>query len=200
MPLFGLFFIYLQKKQFKTVTFLKSYVYYNRETKTMSDKLLISTFTAMRKRFLSIAMHILPSEDDAADALQDAFCKLWPRRDDIKSSTQAEALTRTTLKNICIDKVRKRTIETIPIDEQHDVFEEESTQSYKEKQFIQVKEIIEKELTEREKEIFELKELDDLSILEIAERFKLTEGAVKMCLSRARKKIRECYRKEAEDE
>ena len=112
----------------------------------MSDKLLISTFTAMRKRFLSIAMHILPSEDDAADALQDAFCKLWPRRDDIKSSTQAEALTRTTLKNICIDKVRKRTIETIPIDEQHDVFEEESTQSYKEKQFIQVKEIIEKGL------------------------------------------------------
>ena len=104
------------------------------------------------------------------------------------------------LANEAMDKVRKRTIETIPIDEQHDVFEEESTQSYKEKQFIQVKEIIEKELTEREKEIFELKELDGLSIIEIAERFELTEGAVKMCLSRARKKIRDCYRKEGEDE
>lgn len=166
----------------------------------MSDKLLTSTFTAMRKRLLSIAMHILPNEDDAADALQDAFCRLWPRRDDIKSCTQAEALTRTTLKNICIDKVRKQTIETIPINGQHDISEDENTQRDKEKQFIQVKGIIEKELTEREKEIFELKELDGLSIIEIAEKFKSTEGAIKMSLSRARKKIRDCYRKEAEDE
>ena len=74
----------------------------------MSDKVLISTFTALRKRFLRMAMHILPSEDDAADALQDAFCRLWPRREKIESEAEAEALATTTLRNICIDNIRKQ--------------------------------------------------------------------------------------------
>ena len=90
----------------------------------MSDKALISAFTALRKKFLRMAMHILPSEDDAADALQDAFCRLWPRRDSIKSQAEAEALTTTTLRNICIDRIRKREIETVPIDDEHDRYEE----------------------------------------------------------------------------
>ena len=72
----------------------------------MSGKILTNTFTAMRKKLLRIAMHILPDEDDAADALQDAFCRLWPRRDNINSSAEAEALTTTTLRNICIDKIK----------------------------------------------------------------------------------------------
>ena len=61
----------------------------------MSESILTHTFTALRKKFLRIAMHILPDEDDAADALQDAFCRLWPRRDSIDNEAEAEALTTT---------------------------------------------------------------------------------------------------------
>lgn len=165
----------------------------------MSGKLLISTFTAMRKRFLRIAMHILPSEDDAADALQEAFCRLWPKRDEIKSSQHATALTTTTLKNICIDTVRKHKIETVPINEEHNAIEE-NPQEDKEQQFWQVKAIIDKELTELQKRIIQLKDFDNLEISEIADILQTNESAVRMNLSRARKKIRECYRKEAKDE
>ena len=52
----------------------------------MSEKVLISVFAKMRRKFLRMAMHILPDEDDAADALQDAFCRLWPRRDNINTN------------------------------------------------------------------------------------------------------------------
>ena len=162
----------------------------------MSESILTHTFTALRKKFLRIAMHILPDEDDAADALQDAFCRLWPRRDSIDSEAEAEALTTTTLRNICIDNVRKHRINTVPIDEEHDRCEE-SNGNEQEERYIEVKKIIENGLTPQQKEIIELKEIEGYTIEEIAMTLSSTESAVRMNLSRARKRIRECYRKEA---
>ena len=42
----------------------------------MSDKIITTVFTKFRRKFLNMAMAILPDEEDAADALQDAFCRL----------------------------------------------------------------------------------------------------------------------------
>ena len=162
----------------------------------MSESILTHTFTALRNKFLRIAMHILPDEDDAADALQDAFCRLWPRRDSIYSEAEAEALTTTTLRNICIDNVRKRRIDTVPIDEEHDRCDE-SNNSEREERYNEVKKIIENGLTPQQKEIRALKEIEGYTIEEIAMKLSSTESAVRMNLSRARKRIRECYRKEA---
>lgn len=161
----------------------------------MSEKVLISAFTAMRDRFLRMAMHILPNEDDAADALQDAFLRLWPQRDSIGSRAEAEALTTTTLRNICIDNVRRRKIETVPINEEHDSCEEHGSGLLE--RYYEVRKLIEKELTPQQREVIELKDIQGYSIGEIAKRLSSTEGAVRMNLSRARRKIRECYRKEA---
>lgn len=166
----------------------------------MSEKVLISTFTALRRKFLRIAMHILPNEDDAADALQDAFCRLWPRRDNINTTAEAEALTATTLKNICIDNIRKNKITTTPIDEQHDCPDEDPTTQQREEQYQRVKKIIDQELTPQQKEIIELKDIHGLGIDEISTRLDISETAVRMHLSRGRKRIRDCYRKEAEHE
>ena len=59
---------------------------------------------------------------------------------------------------------------------------------------------IEDEISEIKESIEELKEIEDLDIAEIAGRLQMTESAVRMNLSRARNKIRECYRKEATHE
>ena len=42
----------------------------------MSEEHLISIFTHMRKRLRRLAMQFLPDEEDADDALQEAFCRL----------------------------------------------------------------------------------------------------------------------------
>lgn len=166
----------------------------------MSDKIITTVFTKFRRKFLNMAMAILPDEEDAADALQDAFCRLWPRRDTIDDEAKAEALTGVTLRNICIDKTRKREIPTVPIDEEHDTIESESTYSQREEKYNAVKAIIDNELTAQQKKIIELKEFEGVDIEEIARQLQMTESAVRMNLSRARKKIRECYRKEAANE
>ena len=42
----------------------------------MNEEPLILTFTKLRKGFLRLASRFLPNEEDASDALQDAFCRL----------------------------------------------------------------------------------------------------------------------------
>jgi RNA polymerase sigma-70 factor (ECF subfamily) len=166
----------------------------------MSDKTLTTVFTKLRKKFLNMAMTILADEEDAADALQDAFCKLWPRRDTINNEAKAEALTGVTVRNICIDRTRKRRLSTVPLDEEHDTINNESTYSEREERYNRVKAIIDNELTELQRRIIELKEIEGLDIAEIARLQQMTESAVRMNLSRARNRIRECYRKEAANE
>ena len=179
--------------------FATSFVYII-ERDRMSDKTIITVFTKLRRKFLGMAMAILPNEEDAADALQDAFCKLWPRRDTINDEAKAEALTGITLRNICIDRTRKRELPTVPRDEEHDTGDTETTYKEREERYNTVKAIIDNELTELQRTIVELKEIEGLEIEEIARRQNMTESAVRMNLSRARNKIRECYRKEASHE
>ena len=161
----------------------------------MSDKTLTTVFTRLRRKFLNMAMAILPNEDDAADALQDAFCKLWPRRDTINDETKAEALTGVTLRNICIDRTRKRSLPTVPLNEEHDTVDSETTYKEREERYNSVKAIIDNELTKLQRRIIELKEIEGVEIVEISRQLQMTESAVRMNLSRARNKIRECYRK-----
>lgn len=166
----------------------------------MSDKTLTTVFTRLRRKFLGMAMAILPNEEDAADALQDAFCKLWPRRDTINDEAKAEALTGVTLRNICIDRTRKRTLPTVPLNEEHDTVDSEATYKEREERYNTIKAIIDNELTGLQKRIIELKDIECLETEEIAQQLQMTVSAVRMNLSRARNKIRECYRKEAAHE
>ena len=139
-------------------------------------------------------MHLMPHGDDAEDALQEAFCRLWQRRDTINSTQEAEALAATTLRNISIDRYRKRKIETVPIDEQHDR-EEDDEGGSREELIEEIESIMSQELTALQKEIIERKEYNGETTEEIAKSLGMQEAAVRMQLSRARKKIRECYQK-----
>ncbi len=74
-----------------------------------NDKnVLVDTFSNLRSRFKRIALKILNGEEDAEDALQDAFCKLWKHSDKIKSASEAEALITVAVKNASIDSWRKQ--------------------------------------------------------------------------------------------
>ena len=74
----------------------------------MSEETLTSTFTLLRRKFLRMASRFFPDEEDANDALQEAFCRLWPKRDEIDSRQEAEAMTAATVRNLGIDAYRRR--------------------------------------------------------------------------------------------
>lgn len=158
---------------------------------------LLTAFTQLRKRFLRLASRFLPDEDDANDALQDAFCRLWPRRQQIRSPQEAEALAVTTIRNLCIDQLRKDKVQVVELDAERDSSPTESMEETMEKEelFHEVEELIERELSDMQRLILRKKEYEDKDVHEIAQELDMQPAAVRMQLSRARKIIRECYRK-----
>ena len=167
----------------------------------MSKETLTSTFTELRNGFLRLAMRFLPNKEDADDALQDAFLRLWKHADKIGSREEAEALTVATVKNLCIDKLRKRNNQpTVELDENRDeaISDTAAESLEKEEHFRMVECIIEQRLTPLQQRILRMKEYDGKKYNEIAEILGMQEPAVRMQLSRARKEIRECYLKQME--
>ena len=163
----------------------------------MSEELLTSTFTELRKGFLRLASRFLPNEEDASDALQDAFCRLWPKRNQIHSPKEAEALAVTTIRNLCIDQIRKDKIDVVELDAERDSKPSETIEERiaKEELYKEVEEIINRQLSQVQQLILREKEYEGKSIEEIANNLDMQQAAVRMQLSRARKIIRECYRK-----
>ena len=163
----------------------------------MNGEFLVTTFTEMRKGFLRLASRFLPNEEDASDALQDAFCRLWPKRNQIHSSQEAEALAVTTIRNLCIDQIRKEKMDVVELDAERDSKPSETIEERlaKEELFLEVEEIINRQLSPMQRQILREKEYEGKSIEEIADGLQMQPTAVRMQLSRARKTIRECYQK-----
>ena len=163
----------------------------------MNEEFLVTTFTEMRKGFLRLASRFLPNEEDASDALQDAFCRLWPKRNQIHSSKEAEALAVTTIRNLCIDQIRKEQMDVVELDAERDSKPSETIEERlaKEELFLEVEEIINRQLSPMQRQILREKEYEGKSIEEIADGLQMQPTAVRMQLSRARKTIRECYQK-----
>jgi len=167
----------------------------------MSEETLITTFVRLRKGFLRLATRLL-SKEDAEDALQEAFYRLWPRRDLINTLQEAEAMTVTTIRNLCIDQLRKQKTEWVELDEERDARPDDGEEEVliRERLLDEVERLIDRKLSPMQQLILRKKEYEGQRIEDIARQLGMQQAAVRMQLSRARKIIRECYLKEKEDE
>ena len=69
--------------------------------------LLTSAYLSLKERLRIRAQRITGRPDEAEDALQDAFYRLWTRQYDIRTADQAEALLHTAVRNASVDQVRR---------------------------------------------------------------------------------------------
>ena len=162
----------------------------------MSDKNLIYAFTHWRSRFLRQAMRMLPSEEDAEDVLQDAFVRLWSQKDKLNTDSEAVAMATVTVRNLAVDRFRQlRRTETIDpngnIEGQSDA--EDAKEDKLAERHALVSDIMRQVLTPLQLRIIELREYEGKSYDEVARELGMTQPAVRMQLSRARKAIREKY-------
>ena len=70
----------------------------------------------LRDRLLNYARKMTENNEDAEDAVQDVFLKLWYMREDLEKYNNIEALAVEITKNTCIDKWRRKKIETEPLE------------------------------------------------------------------------------------
>ena len=159
----------------------------------MAD-ILTETYQRIRLRLKAGAGRLLADAEAAEDALQDAFVRLWGRYE-VRSGREAEALLTRTVRNVSIDQLRKR--KTVPLSGD---LPEEDVGENREALFRRVEEMVDTELTDLQRLIIRRHEYESVTLERIAEELGMQPPAVRMQLSRARKTIREQYRKRYHEE
>lgn len=67
-----------------------------------------STFISIRSRLRASAQRLLANADDVNDALQELFVRVWQNKNTADNEEQRQAFMYITLRNICIDMLRRR--------------------------------------------------------------------------------------------
>lgn len=154
----------------------------------MEIDLLTSSFLGLRDKLHHIALKYLGSDEDAKDALQDTWLKLRSKGE-VETTNEARNKLVTVLRNVCIDHLRKA--REIPIDVTVDI------QAYRmdEEDIGNLEQLLQEGLTPLQKEIFNLVTHEGFDYNEIAKQLSMSVEAVRMNMSRTRKKIRENYKR-----
>lgn len=154
----------------------------------MEIDMLTSSFLGLRDKLHHIALKYLGSDEDAKDALQDTWLKLRSKGE-VETTIEARNKLVTVLRNVCIDHLRKA--REIPIDVTVDI------QAYRmdEEDIGNLEQLLQEGLTPLQKEIFNLVTHEGFDYNEIAKQLSMSVEAVRMNMSRTRKKIRENYKR-----
>lgn len=150
---------------------------------------LTSSFLALRDRLHRSALGFLENDEDARDALQDTFFNLW-RDGGAETETEARNKLFAVLRNICIDRLRKP--RTYPLDETDTDSLEVKAFSFEDMD--KYESLLTTGLTDVQRHIYSLVTHDGLEYDVIAENLGMSVEAVRMNMSRARKKIRDNYK------
>lgn len=154
----------------------------------MGTELLIDTFCRLQKKLHVVANQLLKDEMEAEDAVQDAFCNLWSAELP-ETSDEARFRLFAILKNVCLNKLkRKRTITDI---DSLDIAVESPIYTDIER----LKKELIKHLTPSQREVFILSVYEEMEYEDIAEHLDISIEAVRMHMCRARKTVREQYKK-----
>ncbi len=148
---------------------------------------LAVAFQRLRPRLLAAGKRLLGDADEASDAVQETFVRLWCANADANEGTMVTAM-----RNTCIDTLRRRR----PTTEVSDVAETVTTDTSGDdaaELYDRVSRTIESCLSERDRSILIMRDRDGFEMDAIASRTGLSEANVRLILSRARKAVRMAY-------
>ncbi|MDE6348800.1 MAG: RNA polymerase sigma factor [Bacteroides sp.] len=153
-------------------------------------------FLPYHHKLYCIAYKLLENAADAEDLVQEAYLKLWDKREGLAIISNPEAFSVTLVKNMCFDLLRSGKYalnrQSVELTEVYQTSQSDNFELRDEAQ--QVKHII-AHLPMQQKKIVMLRDVKGCSYEEIEQITGLNATNVRVLLSRARKKIREEFNK-----
>ena len=143
-----------------------------------------------------LARRFLISNDEAQDAVQEVFLKLWKNKEAIKKYRSPEAFAYTMTKNYCLDRLKSKQASNLKL--VHTNFENKTDleQHIEAKDGVSLLFKLMETLPEQQKTILHLRDVEQLEFAEIAKITNTSQANVRVALSRARKKIKDLLLKQ----
>lgn len=148
-------------------------------------------------RLQHVALRMLGNVEDAEDMVQEVYMKLWNKREELPDVQNMEAYCVALTKNMCIDRLRLAEVDRVDVDDfplSLAAADDIASQLERQDAVEQVKLIIET-LPEKQQQVITLRDIRDCTFEEIEEQTGLTAVNVRALLSRARKTIRERFKR-----
>jgi len=143
-------------------------------------------------RFYRAAYYMLESQQDAEDAVQELYLKLWKSRESLHDLRNPLSYGLSLLKNICIDRIRRREIrkhEPLDVGTRGADSPPETRLTAKDELELVLAEI--DKLPDRQAQVMRLMVLENLDYKEISERTGLSQVHVRVLVSTARKTLKQ---------
>ncbi|MBG0780880.1 MAG: sigma-70 family RNA polymerase sigma factor [Bacteroidales bacterium] len=145
-----------------------------------------------KNKLYRLSLRLLSDHQEAEDAVQETYLKLWKMRKSLHHYNSKEALAMTMTKNYCLDqlKAKRRTTLSLSDDEQNssNLPDPHKLAELKD-EALKINYLI-NALPEQQKIIIQLRDLEQYEFEEIATITGMNLNAVRVNLSRARKQIR----------
>jgi len=158
----------------------------------MKQTEFLDTVLPLKDKVFRLAKRLLVSTDEAEDATQELYLKLWKNKAKLKEYKNVEAFAMTMTKNYCLDQLKAKRSNNLTL--VHSNYKDESVSLQRklelEDSVSKVHELIEN-LPEKQKLIIQLRDVEQYEYEEIGKILDLQPTAVRVSLSRARKTIRE---------
>ena len=151
------------------------------------DNILISH----AERFYRVAFYILESREEAEDAVQELYLKLYESKHRLNAVSNPLAYGISVLKNICIDRIRRRTVRKAePVDERIPLEEAPPDSRAVSKDLLESLMTEMDKLPDRQAVVLKMKAVEGLDYKEIAETTGLSQVHVRVLVSTARKTLK----------
>ncbi len=145
----------------------------------------------IREKLYRMALKMLHNEVEAEDTVQEVMLKLWIMRDQLAEYRSVEALAMQMGKNLCINKIRARKSHCDNTFDNMQALVQTPEQQLETADSVEMVARIIDQLPETQKMVIRLRDIEGYQPEEIAQIIGCEESAVRVNLSRARKKVRE---------
>ncbi|MFV5686324.1 RNA polymerase sigma factor [Flavobacterium sp. GB2R13] len=162
----------------------------------MNQNEFVQLISPFKDKVFRLAKRLLISTEEAEDATQEVWVKLWNKNKSLDGFNSIEALAMTMTKNYCLDQLKSKRAGNIKL--VHNNFMDGQPSLDKKVEDIDSLNWVEKiinQLPEQQRLLIQMRDIEQYEFAAIAEIVNMNETAIRVALSRARKTIRESMTK-----
>lgn len=138
-----------------------------------------------------MAFYLLDSESDADDAVQELYMKLWKARGSLGDVKNPVAYGISVLKNICIDRIRKRSArKTEPLEKAPPLEDVPSERRSEIKDTLRYLIGEMEKLPQKQRDVLRMRAIEGLEYEEISQRTGLSQVHIRVLVAQARKTLK----------